>query len=309
MNGLSMVRRYGLRWRMSRRGACWSLGRTLTFPKHRGLTYFIVDMNSPGVEVRPLYQITGEAEFNEVYFTDTRIPDGQRISDVGDGWRVALTTLMNERVAIGSNITPRGAGAIASAVEIWQESGSTDRVKRDKLTKLWIEAEAMRLTNMRASDSRKRGVPGPEGSTGKLHWADLNKKIAEFAVDLLGAEGMLLPGGYTMTRPDEAGVRPESPGRPARLSSDRGRIRSKGEPLKSCATFLANECSVYPVSRGSTRICLGRMCRAPSASTRPAEFLIPDEISANGRLNSFETPVAEKGSSVASTSGQRRPRL
>lgn len=195
-------------------------------PKHRGLTYFIVDMNSPGVEVRPLYQITGEAEFNEVYFTDTRIPDSQRISDVGDGWRVALTTLMNERVAIGSNITPRGAGAIASAVEIWQESGSTDRVKRDKLTKLWIEAEAMRLTNLRASDSRKRGVPGPEGSTGKLHWADLNKKIAEFAVDLLGAEGMLLPGGYTMTRPDEAGVGPN------RQATQRAFLRSRANSIE-----------------------------------------------------------------------------
>ena len=195
-------------------------------PKHRGLTYFIVDMASPGVEIRPLYQITGEAEFNEVYFTDVRIPDDQRISDVGDGWRVTLTTLMNERVAIGSNVTPRGAGPIAQAVEVWKKSESHDRVKRDKLTKLWIEAEAMRLTNMRASDGRKRGVPGPEGSTGKLHWADLNKKIAEFTVDLLGADGMLLPGGYTMTRPDEAGVGPN------RQAAQRAFLRSRANSIE-----------------------------------------------------------------------------
>jgi len=182
-------------------------------PKHRGLSYFVVDMEAEGVEVRPLFQITGEAEFNEVYFTDTRIPDDQRISDEGDGWRVTLTTLMNERVAIGSNVTPRGAGAIGSAVEVWKSSGSGDPVKRDKLAKLWIEAEAMRLTNMRASDTRKGGVPGPEGSTGKLHWADLNKKIAEFTMDLLGANGMLLPGGYTMERPSETGLGRQAPQR------------------------------------------------------------------------------------------------
>jgi alkylation response protein AidB-like acyl-CoA dehydrogenase len=182
-------------------------------PKHRGLTYFIVDMESAGVEVRPLYQITGEAEFNEVYLTDVRVPDDQRISDVGDGWRVTLTTLMNERVAIGSNIIPRGSGPIAEAMDAWRDSDMKDVVKRDKLARLWIEAEAMRLTNLRASESRTRGVPGPEGSTGKLHWADLNKKITEFTIEQLGAYGMLLPGGYTMARPEEIGMGMPAPQR------------------------------------------------------------------------------------------------
>ncbi len=175
-------------------------------PKHQGLTYFVVDMNSPGIEVRPLYQITGEAEFNEVYFTDTRIPDSDRIGDVGDGWRLTLTTLMNERVAIGSNVTPRGAGAIGDALRVFEEKGVTDATKRDKLVQLWVEAEAMRLTNIRASDNRKMGVPGPAGSTGKLHWADLNKRITEFTMELLGADGLTLPGGYTHGRPSLAGL-------------------------------------------------------------------------------------------------------
>src|SRR5918994_973886 len=89
-------------------------------PKHKGLTYFVVDMHAPGVEVRPLYQITGEAEFNEVYFTDVRIPDAERLGEVGEGWRVSLTTLMNERVAIGGQVAPRGGGFIGEVVKIWK---------------------------------------------------------------------------------------------------------------------------------------------------------------------------------------------
>lgn len=189
--------------------ASWGMLVTRTdpdVPKHQGLTYFIADMKAPGVEVRPLFQITGEAEFNEVYFTDARIPDRNRVGEVGDGWRLTLTTLMNERVAIGSNVTPRGAGAIGDAVRIFKEKGITDPVKRDKLMRLWAEAEAMRLTNIRASDQRKKGVPGPEGSTGKLHWADLNKRITDFVMDLLGADALVLPEGYTQSRPSMAGL-------------------------------------------------------------------------------------------------------
>ncbi|MEX1279698.1 MAG: acyl-CoA dehydrogenase family protein [Acidimicrobiia bacterium] len=174
-------------------------------PKHAGMTYFVVDMTAPGVEVRPLRQITGEAEFNEVYFTDARVPDANRIGDVGDGWRMALATLMNERVAIGSATPPRGGGAIATALEAWEEHGG-DAAARDRLTALWIEAEALRLTNVRASQMRRMGTPGPEGSTGKLHWADLNKRIYEFAVDLLGPEALIYRDGYELVRPDSPGL-------------------------------------------------------------------------------------------------------
>jgi alkylation response protein AidB-like acyl-CoA dehydrogenase len=174
-------------------------------PKHQGLTYFIVDMTSSGVDVRPLYQITGEAEFNEVFFNDVRIPDENRIDAVGAGWRVVLTTLMNERVAIGGGSTPRESGHIAHAVEIWRETGSDDPVLRDELLRLWADAEAARLTSIRANQLASAGIPGPEGSTGKLAWANLNKEITAFTMDLLGLDGTLYPDGYELVRPQSFG--------------------------------------------------------------------------------------------------------
>ncbi|HEX6286069.1 MAG TPA: acyl-CoA dehydrogenase family protein, partial [Acidimicrobiia bacterium] len=167
-------------------------------PKHQGMTYFIVDMEAPGVEVRPLYQITGEAEFNEVFFNDVRVPDANRIDAVGAGWRVALTTLMNERVAIGGASAPRGHGYIGQAVDVWKETGEDDPVLRDELLHLWAEAEAARLTSIRANQMASAGIPGPEGSTGKLAWANLNKEITSFTVELLGLDGTLYPEGYEL---------------------------------------------------------------------------------------------------------------
>lgn len=171
-------------------------------PKHQGMTYFIVDMELAGVEVRPLYQITGEAEFNEVFFNDVRLPDEYRIDDVGAGWRVAVTTLMNERVAIGGGGTPRESGHIGQAVKVWRESGLDDPVMRDRLLELWAEAEAARLTSMRANEMASAGIPGPEGSTGKLAWANLNKEITSFTMEMLGLDGTLYPDGYELVRPE-----------------------------------------------------------------------------------------------------------
>ena len=193
-------------------------------PKHHGLTYFIVDMDQPGVEVRPLRQITGEAEFNEIYFTDARVPDAYRLGDVGDGWRVALTTLMNERVAIGLTALPRGGGAIAEAVAVWHERQLDDEYLRDELMKLWVEAEVARLTGSRANELLQKGTPGPEGSTSKLHWAELNKRITNFTVDLMGAEGMLLPGGYPFIRPEAAGI--------GRVSRQRDFLRARANSIE-----------------------------------------------------------------------------
>jgi alkylation response protein AidB-like acyl-CoA dehydrogenase len=181
--------------------AKWGLVVTRTDPdqpKHRGLTYFVVDMEAEGVDIRPLYQITGEAEFNEVFFDDARVPDDQRIDDVGAGWRVAMTTLMNERVAIGGSTVARGSGTIGTAMDVWRLSGSGDEAQRRELARLWGEVEALRLTTSRASENATAGVPGPEGSTGKLAWADLNKEVTSFAVEMMGLDGATIPEGYIL---------------------------------------------------------------------------------------------------------------
>jgi len=180
-------------------------------PKHSGMTCFLVDLKAPGVEVRPLYQITGEAEFNEVFFTDVRVSDADRLGGVGEGWHVAITTLMNERVSIGGQVPPRGAGPIADAVALFQEnreaqSPAHEAATRDRLMQLWIESEINRLTNQRAADSRKAGTPGPEGSVAKLAHAELNQRMYEFCVDLMGAKGMLFPDDYPKIRPDATGM-------------------------------------------------------------------------------------------------------
>ncbi|MEO5901489.1 MAG: acyl-CoA dehydrogenase family protein [Ilumatobacteraceae bacterium] len=175
-------------------------------PKHKGMTYFALDMHSPGVEVRPLRQITGEAEFNEVYLTDARIPDENRIGATGEGWRVALTTLMNERTAIGGG---EGGGRVVRGgsandlVEIWNgldASARTD-VRRDELMKLWVRGEVQRLANQRTAALAQVGNPGPGGSIAKLAMAELNKEVYDFAVTLEGPAG-LIGFDYTFRRPE-----------------------------------------------------------------------------------------------------------
>ena len=171
-------------------------------PKHRGITAFIVDMHAPGVEVRPLRQMTGEAEFNEVYLTDVRIPDAMRLDEPGRGWAVSITTLMNERVSIGGGTPPRGSGPIGQLVETWKAHGG-DQVARDSVVRLWAQAEVNRLTNLRAAQLRSAGTPGPEGSVAKLAMAELNKAIYSLAMDLMGPGGMLY-GSYEFIRPSHA---------------------------------------------------------------------------------------------------------
>ena len=173
--------------------------------KHAGLTAFVVDMHAPGVEVRPLRQMTGEAEFNEVYFTDARIPHGEMLGAPGDGWRVSLTTLMNERVSIGGVIPQKGSGTISHLMKAWAEAPEwrKDPVTRDRVLQLWTRAELLRLTNIRANQNRKMGDPGPEGSIAKMASANLNKAIYECVMDLLGADGLLYRD-YSMVRPESA---------------------------------------------------------------------------------------------------------
>jgi alkylation response protein AidB-like acyl-CoA dehydrogenase len=175
-------------------------------PKHRGLTYFVLDMHDPGVEVRPLRQLTGDAEFNEVYLTGARIPDSARLGDVGQGWRVAMTTLMNERSAIGGGPALPGAGALGAALALWRSRPELRTpVLRDRLAGLYARSEAVRLTGQRLRGTGRGGDPGPEGSLGKLVNAELNQELYAFCTDLLGPEGTLYdtyePGEQERDRP------------------------------------------------------------------------------------------------------------
>ncbi|MGD0320717.1 MAG: acyl-CoA dehydrogenase family protein [Acidimicrobiales bacterium] len=171
-------------------------------PKHRGLTYFVADMHAPGVEVRPLRQITGSAEFNEVFFTDVRIPDSMRLDAVGAGWRVATTTLMVERVAIGEGDQARESGPIDQALGLWKNKADKTVVERERLMRLWVGSEVARLTNLRAREMRRAGTPGPEGAVAKLTTAELEKRIYELCMDLMGMEATTYPSGYEMEPPE-----------------------------------------------------------------------------------------------------------
>lgn len=174
-------------------------------PKHDGLSYFVLDMQAPGVEVRPLYQITGEAEFNEVFLSDVRIPHDRMLGKEGQGWRVAITTLMNERVAIGGGGSKKkGGGATAQLLKLWQGrktgslSAGQEAMLRDRVTRAYIDNELLRLTSQRARASQKAGNPGPEGSVSKLAQAEINKRMWETAIDVMGAEGLSFEAGYAL---------------------------------------------------------------------------------------------------------------
>jgi alkylation response protein AidB-like acyl-CoA dehydrogenase len=179
-------------------------------PKHAGLTYFVLDMHQPGVTVRPLRQMDGGASFNEVFMVDARVPDAERLGDVGAGWQVSTTTLMNERYNFGG-LPARGAGPIAAVVRAWHEradrTSPAARVLRARLLTLWVEAEVQRLTTLRATVARQHGRAGAEGSVGKLAGSELGQRIAALGVDLLGAAGSLIDGyepadrsAYSLTR-------------------------------------------------------------------------------------------------------------
>jgi len=165
--------------------------------KHAGLTAFAVDMHAPGVEVRPLRQMNGGTDFNEVFFNDVRIPDAERLGDVGAGWTVAHSTLAQERYNM-PRIPQRGSGQIATAVAAWNaraDRTSPDALAlKDQLMRHWVDAEALRLLQARAAMLRAIGGSGPEGSLGKLATSVVGRRLAEFMPALLGAEAMLLDG-------------------------------------------------------------------------------------------------------------------
>ncbi|WP_407649490.1 acyl-CoA dehydrogenase family protein [Goodfellowiella coeruleoviolacea] len=181
-------------------------------PKHQGITYFVLDMTAPGVQVRPLRQLTGEAEFNEVFLDGVRVPDSQRLGAVGEGWRVAQTTLMNERVSIGGMAEPREAGIIGLAARTWREHPELRTPGlHERLLRLWVDAEAARLTKEWLRQRLAAGQPGPEGSAAKFAFARLNQQISGFELDLLGEQALRYPD-WTMRRPTQVDMLGGSPG-------------------------------------------------------------------------------------------------
>lgn len=181
-------------WTSLAHEATWALliARTdPTVPKHRGLTYFVCDMRAPGVDVRALRQLTGEAEFNEVFLDNVRVPDGNRLGDVGAGWKVTQSTLMNERVAIGAGTAPREGGPIGFLADLWRQEETRRTIGSfDKLVQLWIEAETMRLTTERLRQQVVAGTPGPEGSGSKLAYSQLAQRVSSLELDILAEQGL-----------------------------------------------------------------------------------------------------------------------
>jgi alkylation response protein AidB-like acyl-CoA dehydrogenase len=168
-------------------------------PKHKGLTYFLLDMDQEEVQVRPLRQITGENEFNELFIEDAYIPDENIVGEVGEGWAVAITTLMHERAGLGAAAAASVKISLGQLIELARERGvEDDPVIRQKIAGLLIETEALRLNAWRGLNSMmKTGIPGPEGSLPKLQWSAVNQGLTELAVDILGEEGISRDSEWT----------------------------------------------------------------------------------------------------------------
>ncbi len=179
---------------------CMLVARTdFDAPKHKGLTYFLMDMEQDEVQVRPLRQITGEAEFNELFIEEARIPDENVIGGVGNGWMVALTTLMHERAGLAFGLQVQLKIALGELMELVREKGlEDDPVTRQKIAQLYIESESIRLNASRGlTQIMKTGIPGPEGSLTKWQWSDTNQALTETAMDIRGPEAPILTEDWT----------------------------------------------------------------------------------------------------------------
>ena len=152
--------------------------------RHAGLTYLMVDMHAKGVEVRPLRQITGHAEFNEIFFTDVEVPVENRLDEEGNGWAVAMTTLLHERGTLGFALVGALDVAVRRLAALAREQGTTE-TQQDRIAQEWIDLNAVRFTNYRALSSlMKTGIPGPEGSVAKLVWSEANQRLTKLALEL-----------------------------------------------------------------------------------------------------------------------------
>ena len=164
-------------------------------PKHKGLSYFYVDMKAPGVEIKPIKQLTGDSDFNEVYFTDVRVSDSQRLGEVGQGWQVSLTTLMNERAAIGGSFGQMDvslAMSVAAEVEIDGQPALEDAAVRARIADWYVQEAGLKYTGYRSLTALSRGaLPGPENSIGKLVGAPKMQAMSSYLMDLLDASGAI----------------------------------------------------------------------------------------------------------------------
>src|SRR5437588_2994745 len=160
--------------------------------KHKGLTYFLMDMEQDAVQVRPLRQLTGEAEFNELFIEEARIPDANVVGGVGNGWTVALTTLMNERAGLGFALQIRLRQLLDDLIAKAGERGLLeDPLYADALAELHVRCESLRLMAWKGlTDTERYGQPGPEGSLVKWLWSDTNQRLTELAVDIVGPEAL-----------------------------------------------------------------------------------------------------------------------
>jgi len=184
---------------------CMLVARTdLDAPKHKGLTYFLMDMEQDAVQIRPLRQITGESEFNELFLEEARIPNENIVGGEGNGWKVAITTLMHERATLAFGLQVAVQIALRELMEQAKSSpfnggpASQDPIIRQRLAQLYIEAEVLRLNAYRGLTAQmKYGVPGPEGSLGKWHWSEVNQSLTELAMDIAGPRAQLDDGEWT----------------------------------------------------------------------------------------------------------------
>ena len=157
--------------------------------RHAGLTYLVVDMHSPGVEVRPIRHITGDADFNEIFFENVEVPVENVLGEIGDGWAVAMTTLLHERGTLGFALTGTLEVSVRKLLALSKERSLEDSRLRDLVAREWIELQALKLTNYRALTKLvETGIPGPEGSVSKLHWSEQNQRLTKLALEIEDGE-------------------------------------------------------------------------------------------------------------------------
>ena len=157
--------------------------------KHAGLTYLLVDMHSPGIEVRPLRHITGDADFNEIFFENVAVPVDNVLDEIGNGWAVAMTTLLHERGTLGFTLTGGLEVLVNKLIALTKERGVEDSRLRDMVAREWVELQALKLTNYRSLTKLvETGIPGPEGSVSKLHWSEQMQRLSKLAVEIQEGE-------------------------------------------------------------------------------------------------------------------------